>query len=130
MANPNPKLENLKPFVKGDPRCSRKGRPKSFDALRSLAVGMASEQAVDKNGEPILLHGKPVTNAQLVLYQWLTDKKHQKDFIEVAFGKVPQAIELSGEFNGAIQVEYVNSPYPTSDVSPESSGDTSEPEQV
>ena len=83
------------PFVKGDPRINRKGRPKSFDKLRSLAVEMASEQAVDKNGEPILLHGRPVTNAQLVLYQWLTDKKHQKDFIEIAFGKVPQAMDIT-----------------------------------
>jgi len=91
---------------------------------------MASEQAVDKNGEPIMLHGKPVTNAQLVLYQWLTDKKYQKDFIEVAFGKVPVAIDLSAEVNGAIQVEYVNNPYPTSDVSSESGGDPSESKQV
>jgi hypothetical protein len=106
MANPNPKLENLKPFVKGDPRCSRKGRPKSFDALRSLAVGMASEQAVDKNGEPILLHGKPVTNAQLVLYQWLTDKKYQKDFIEVAFGKVPADINVDAKGVMTIKVVY------------------------
>lgn len=86
---------NLKPFVKGDMRINRKGRPKDFAKLRALAVEMASEQAVDKNGEPILLHGRPVTNAQLVLYQWLTDKKHQKDFIEIAFGKVPQAMDIT-----------------------------------
>jgi hypothetical protein len=96
------------PFVKGDPRINRKGRPKSFDKLRSLAVEMASEQAVDKNGEPILLHGKPVTNAQLIMYQWLTDKKYQKDFIEVAFGKVPQGVQLTGENGGAIKVDNEN----------------------
>lgn len=117
---------NLKPFVKGDMRINRKGRPKDFAKLRSLAVEMASEQAVDKNGEPILLHGRPVTNAQLVLYQWLTDKKHQKDFIEVAFGKVPQAIQLTGEDGGAVQIEYVNNPYPVTGVSPESSDYTPE----
>jgi hypothetical protein len=122
--------KDLIPFKKNDPRINRKGRPKSFDMLRSLAVGMASEQAVDKSGEPILLHGKPVTNAQLVLYQWLTDKKYQKDFIEVAFGKVPVAIDLSADVSGAIQVEYVNNPYPITDVPSESSGDTSEPKQV
>jgi hypothetical protein len=27
MANPNIKSEDGKPFVKGDPRCNRKGRP-------------------------------------------------------------------------------------------------------
>jgi hypothetical protein len=117
---------NLKPFTKGDMRINRKGRPKDFAKLRALAVDMASEQAVDNHGNPILLHGKPVTNAQLVLYQWLTDKKHQKDFIEVAFGKVPQAIELTGNEGGAIQIEYVNNPYPVTDVPPEPSGDTPE----
>ena len=34
---------------------------------------------------------------------------------------------ISGEEGGAIIIEYVNTPYPTSDVSPESSGDTPEP---
>lgn len=29
---------NLKPFQKGDKRINRKGRPKSFDALRALAI--------------------------------------------------------------------------------------------
>ena len=93
------------PFVKGDPRINRKGRPKSFDKLRALAIDMATEPALDKNGNPILIHGKPVTNAQAILYQWLTDKKLQKDFIEVAFGKVPQAVELTGRDGGTIPIE-------------------------
>ncbi len=97
---------NLKPFVKGDMRINRKGRPKDFAKLRALAVDMASEQAVDKNGEPILLHGKPVTNAQLIMYQWLTDKKHQKDFIEVAFGKVPADINVDAKGVMTIKVVY------------------------
>ena len=37
--------KQLKPFVKGDPRINRKGRPKSFDALRSLAQEIAHEAA-------------------------------------------------------------------------------------
>ena len=98
--------KDLIPFKKGDPRINRKGRPKSFDKLRALAVDMASEQAVDKNGEPILLHGRPITNAQLVLYQWLTDKKHQKDFIEIAFGKVPADINVDAKGVMTIKVVY------------------------
>lgn len=34
---------------------------------------------------------------------------------------------ISGEEGGAIIIEYVNTPYPTSNVSSESSGDTPEP---
>lgn len=97
---------NLKPFVKGDMRINRKGRPKDFAKLRALAVDMASEPALDKNGNPILIHGKPVTNAQLVLYQWLTDKKHQKDFMEVAFGKVPTNIDVTSVGESIIKVVY------------------------
>ena len=100
--------QNLKPFVKGDPRCSRKGRPKSFDKLRALAVGIAQEQAVDQKGNPILWNGKPVTNAELMLRMWLTDKKYQKDFAEVAFGKVPDKVELTGKDGDKIIVKVVN----------------------
>jgi hypothetical protein len=105
MPNHNPPTNG---FDKRPAAINRKGKPKSFDALRSLAVGMASEQAVDKAGNPILIHGNPVTNAQLVLYQWLTDKKYQKDFIEVAFGKVPQAIDLQTDGKIELIVKYAN----------------------
>ena len=114
------------PFVKGDPRINRKGRPKSFDKLRALAVDMASQPALDKGGNHILIHGKPVTNAQAILYQWLTDKKYQKDFMEIAFGKVPTNIDVTSRGELIVKVEYVNNPYPTTDVSSESSGDTPE----
>jgi hypothetical protein len=39
-----PNIENLKPFVKNDPRINRKGTPKNFKQLRRLVVDLASEE--------------------------------------------------------------------------------------
>jgi hypothetical protein len=94
------------PFVKGDPRINRKGRPKSFDKLRALAVALSSEPAVDKNGQPIMWNGKPVTNAELILRMWITDKKYQRDFLEVAFGKVPDKVDVNADGSITITVKY------------------------
>jgi hypothetical protein len=111
------------PFVKGDPRINRKGRPKSFDKLRALAVGIAGEQAVDQKGNPILWNGKPVTNAELMLRMWLTDKKYQKDFAEVAFGKVPQAIQISDAEGGPLKIELFNYDNSASRIAPRPTDD-------
>src|SRR5216110_1850870 len=40
----------LKPFVAGDPRINRAGRPKFFDQLRKLAIAIACEQVTLSNG--------------------------------------------------------------------------------
>ena len=37
--------QNLIPFIKGDPRINRDGRPKNFDALRELAREIGYEPA-------------------------------------------------------------------------------------
>jgi hypothetical protein len=83
------------PFEKGDPRINRKGRPKSFDALRALAISIAREPATKKDGEALEWNGKQVTYAEYVLRSWVFDKAHQKDFIEAAYGKVPDKLEVS-----------------------------------
>ena len=60
--------KQLKPFVKGDPRINRKGRPKSFDQLRSLAQQIAHEVA-KAGGEPVIIDGHSVTVAEAIMRQ-------------------------------------------------------------
>ena len=95
---------NLKPFTKGDPRINRKGRPRSFDALRELAQQIAHEGA-QQGGQPIVINGHTVTVAEAILRQWATSKNPQlqRAFVEVAFGKVPDKVEMSGRDGEAIE---------------------------
>ena len=92
--------ENRKPgtFQKGDPRINRKGRPKSFDALRTLAQQIAHEEA-KSDGAPVIINGHRVTVAEAILRTWAQSKNPQlvKSFIEIAFGKVPDALDLTSK---------------------------------
>ena len=92
MANPRPS----KPFVKGDPRINRSGRPKDFIAFRELARQIAHEKA-KKDGQSIVIDGHTVTVAEAILRSWAQSKNPQlqKAFIEIAFGKVPDAIDVT-----------------------------------
>lgn len=96
---------NRKPgtFVKGDPRINRKGRPKSFDALRKLAQQISHEQTVAKDGEP-------VTRIEELLRKWVlsADVRVQMKFVEIAFGNAPQPVEVTGKGGDAIQVHFVD----------------------
>lgn len=89
MAN----AENLKPFRKGDIRINRKGRPKSFEALRALAQSISHEIVVDTTD------GKELTTAETILRQWASSSNPQLQmkFVEVAFGKVPDEVQVSGK---------------------------------
>lgn len=81
-------------FKKGDARINRKGRPKSFDALRALAQAISHERsgALAKDGHEL-------TVAEAIMRQWAQSKNPQlqRAFIEVAFGKVPDVHELTGK---------------------------------
>jgi len=98
-----------KPFVKGDERINKLGRPKGFDELRALAVSIGQEQATKADGTPILWNKKPVTWAEFVIRTWLTDKRLMTEFRDTAYGKVPQKLEGTGE-GGAVElvIRYVD----------------------
>jgi len=101
--------QNLKPFVKGDPRINRKGRPKSFDKLRELAVSLANEAATaTKDGVtvPIMIDGHAATQIEMLLRTMM--RENPAWFVEIAFGKVPDEVQNSGEIKHTITVEYVN----------------------
>lgn len=83
-------LANLKPFEKGDdPRRNLNGRPKSFDQLRELFQEIAAEETTSR--------GKKMTRARFIGITMSTNKKQMKDFLEFAFGKVPQAVTLGND---------------------------------
>ena len=98
-----------KGFVKGDPRINRNGRPKSFDALRALAQDIAHEKA-KAGGNTVVIDGHSVTVAEAILRQWAQSKNPtlQRQFIEVAFGKVPQAVEVSGKDGAPIVIQWTD----------------------
>lgn len=82
-------------FVKGDKRINRRGRPKSFDALRALAQTIAHEDISD---------GMTVTEAILRKWAGSKDPRLQLQFMEVCFGKVPNPVEISGKDGKQLEI--------------------------
>jgi hypothetical protein len=105
-----------KPFVHGDPRINRKGRPKSFDQLRNLAVLVAAEQ--DEGG---------ITRVLEILRDMAKSKEpvKQTKFLEYAYGKVPDRVDLTSAGQaleiGVRQIDYRTGITPPS---PGSTGDS------
>ena len=94
-------------FTKGDPRINRKGRPKSFDQVRTLAMELVNEIATDANGNPIIINGHKATNAEMILRSWMKSKdaRLQQAFAAYAWGKPPEKQEISGPDGGAIVID-------------------------
>ena len=89
-----------KGFVKGDPRINRKGRPKSFDALRELAQQIGHE--------PVAVGDKRITVTEAILRQWAQSKNPQlqRAFIEIAYGKVPDKLDINSA--GELVIRWVD----------------------
>ena len=103
MAN----IENLKPFTKGEKRINRKGRPKSFDALRKLAQSIAAEELQSTDGDVI-------TRIEALLRVMSTSRNpaDRKTFLEYAFGKPKEEIEQTGESKIELIVKYATNDKP------------------
>ena len=99
-----PQRKTSTSFVKGDKRINRDGRPKNSTDLSALVRRIALEPALKKNGAPVIgQDGKPVTKIEAILLQWAQDPKHQADFVERGFGKVPQLQQDTGADDGPIE---------------------------
>ena len=86
MANHNPPTNG---FDKRREHINRKGRPRNFDALRELAqqIGHEAVTAGDKR----------MTVTEVILRQWAQSKNPQlqRAFIEIAYGKVPDKLDVT-----------------------------------
>jgi hypothetical protein len=111
------KKPNPGAFKKGDPRINRKGRPKSFDALRELAQKISHERLKDT----------PVTTIEAIL-RGMTVSNPER-FIEIAFGKVPQPIDITtaGEKINEIVIRYADNDNTTDPTPGPAAGETRTP---
>jgi hypothetical protein len=82
-------------FVKGDPRINRNGRPKAFDYIRELA------QQIGDEVDPVIKK----TNAEIVLRKLM--KEHGDKFLEVAYGKTPDRVEMMGNMDHELVIRVV-----------------------
>lgn len=96
-------------FQKGDARINRKGRPRSFDALRALGQQLANEDLTDRDGQPVIVNGHKLTRIEGIMRAWSSSKdpRLQMAFVEVAYGKVPNVTEVTGAEGGPVTFRVV-----------------------
>lgn len=94
-----------KPFVKGDPRINRKGRPKSADALKELIQSILHEAATNAAGEKIIIDGHAATNLEIIIRSMMRNPRHVEMLLDRAYGRVPQALHHEGEGGGKLVIE-------------------------
>lgn len=78
-----------------DPRINRAGRQlgAGFDELRKMALSIAQEKAVDRDGKPLLSPGKTeMTIGELILRMMAADPKRQEAFLEISHGKAEDIV--------------------------------------
>ena len=85
----------------GDPRIWRFGKPKAFTALRELGQAIAHEKAKSKEtGQVVVIDRHTATIGEMIMRSWATSRVPilQKAFIEIAFGKVPDEVNVGFNF--------------------------------
>lgn len=95
-----PKRATSTSFKKGDPRINRDGRPKDSVSLSGLFRRIGHEVATKKDGTPLLgPDKKPMTVIEAIARQWAQNPRQQGDFVDRAYGKVPQGAEPQDVIN-------------------------------
>ena len=92
-------------FVKGDPRINRKGRPRTFDQLRRLALSLLNEPVKGPDGQPLVIDGHIATRVELILRGAMNNPRFAQWILEVAYGKVPDRVEVSGRDGAPLKVQ-------------------------